>query len=247
MSPSQPPADAVSTRVLVIEDVPETQMLLKAAMRSEGWEVELVRTGEEGLDLVGSYAPHVVILDLMLPGIDGVETCRRLRAVSDAYVIMVTSRTEEVDRVVGLSVGADDYVTKPFSPRELIARVKAMMRRPRVIGGEELAADDVVEVGGLKIDRGTREVHLDGRLVDLTRIEFDLLDALGDAGRRVLTRQQLIHKVWGPNWVGDDHLLDVHVSKLRRKLDDDAREPDYVITVRGVGYRMGDGPANDAA
>ncbi len=235
-------ADDAKTRVLVIEDTPETQMLLEATLTQEGFQVEIAGSGEDGLERVGDYAPDLILLDLMLPGIDGLETCRRLRAISDAYVVMLTSKGDEFDRVIGLSLGADDYMTKPFSPRELIARVRAMLRRPRAIGNASPSQSrDIVEVGRLSVDRAAREVMRGNAVVELTRIEFDLLEALVTAGRRVLTREQLIRQVWGSAWVGDDHLLDVHVSKLRRKLGDDARAPDYVVTVRGVGYRLGDG------
>jgi DNA-binding response OmpR family regulator len=161
--------------------------------------------------------------------------CRRLRTFTDAYVVMLTGRQEEIDKLIGLSVGADDYVTKPFSPRELVARIRAMLRRPRAA---RAGAGVRLTLGDLVIDTGAREVHVDGREVELTRIEFDLLSAMAERPRVALTREQLLQLVWGPGWFGDDHVVDVHVSKLRQKLGDDPSAPRYVKTVRGVGYRL---------
>jgi DNA-binding response OmpR family regulator len=182
--------------------------------------------------------PDVIVLDLMLPGLDGIEVCRAVRTFSDAYVVMLTARTEEVDTLIGLSVGADDYLTKPFSPRELMARIRAMLRRPR----SGAAPGDAVGVfGDLVIDPEAREVTVAGRPVALTRIEFDILQALSSAPRRVFSRRSLVQDVWGPEWFGDDHLVDVHVAHIRAKLGDDASAGRYILTVRGVGYRMGAG------
>jgi DNA-binding response OmpR family regulator len=182
-----------------------------------------------------------VVLDLGLPGLDGIEVCRQLRTFTDCYVIMLTARTDEVDKLIGLSVGADDYLTKPFSPRELVARVQVMLRRPRVPAPTCGAAGDLLRFGPLVLDVAGREVHLDGDPVDLTRTEFDLLATLASRPKVVFTRRQLIDAVWGATWVGDEHLVDVHIGHLRRKLGDDAAEARFVRTVRGVGYRMGDG------
>jgi DNA-binding response OmpR family regulator len=173
----------------------------------------------------------------MLPGIDGVEACRRIRAFSDAYIIMLTAKSDEVDKLVGLSVGADDYLTKPFSPRELVARVRAMLRRPRVA----VVGPDLRRFGELEVDPAGREVRVDGRPVELTRTEFDLLDTLSAQPRVAFSRRQLLEHVWGGDWYGDDHVIDVHVGNLRHKLGDDATAPRYIRTVRGVGYRMGGG------
>jgi DNA-binding response OmpR family regulator len=177
----------------------------------------------------------VIVLDLGLPGIDGVEVCRQVRTFSEAYVVMLTGRDEEVDRLVGLSVGADDYMTKPFSPRELVARIRAMLRRPR--GGSAESGEER-RVGDLAIDVGAREVRAGEERVELTRTEFDLLAILTDHPKQVLTRAQLLERVWGADWFGDDHVVDVHMSSLRRKLGDDPRSPRYIRTVRGVGYRL---------
>ncbi len=225
-------------RVVVIEDAPDIRLLLVDVLRQEGLEVHEADDGEAGLALIAEHDPDVVILDLVLPGIDGFEVCRRLRETSDAYVVMLTSKDDEVDKVVGLTVGADDYVTKPFSSKVLVARVKARLRRPRASSN---AAEDDPEVrqhGDLRIDTVAREVLVDGEPVELTRIEFDLLEALTVNPRRVLTRGQLLERVWGDSWVGEDHLVEVHVSKLRRKLGDDPKQPRFIQTVRGVGYRM---------
>jgi DNA-binding response OmpR family regulator len=203
--------------------------------------VTAVADGDSALALARASAPDVVILDVSLPGIDGIEVCRQLRTFTDAYVVMLTGRAEETDRLVGLAVGADDYITKPFSPRELVARVRAMLRRPRASAGASDAPEDVRVFGELTIDPGAREVTVAGEVVELSRIEFELLDALSSHRRISLSRDQLLERVWGPNWFGDDHVIDVHVSNLRRKLGDDPRHPRFVRTVRGFGYRMGDG------
>jgi DNA-binding response OmpR family regulator len=174
----------------------------------------------------------------MLPGIDGIEACRRIRTFSDAYIVRLTAKAEEADKITGLATGADDYLTKPFSPGELVARVRAMLRRPR---REAAAADTARRFGALVLDSRAREVQVDGEPVELTRIEFDLLDTLSAEPRIAFSRGQLLERVWGPSWFGDDHVVDVHIANLRRKLGDDPAEPRYLRTVRGVGYRMGDG------
>ena len=224
-------------RALVVDDEEPLVKVLTAYLEREGIEVASALDGERALELAREFAPDVVVLDLMLPGIDGIEVCRRLRTFSDAYVLMLTARAEEVDKIVGLSVGADDYLTKPFSPGELVARIRAMLRRPR-------SAAEVPpprRFGELEVDVGAREVRLAGGPIELTRIEFDLLDALSASPRIVFSRQQLLERVWGPGWFGDEHVVDVHVANLRAKLGDDPRAPRYVRTVRGVGYRMGSG------
>jgi DNA-binding response OmpR family regulator len=228
-------ADGTGARALVVDDAAEFRELVGSLLRSEGFVVELAADGLGALQAARSFAPDVVVLDLGLPGMDGVEVCRSLRTFSEAYIVMLTGREDEVDKLIGLSVGADDYVTKPFSPRELVARIRAMLRRPRT-GAQ--ASDPTRRFGALEVDPAAREAKLDGAVVELTRIEFDLLDALSQRPRTALTRSQLLERVWGPNWFGDDHLVDVHVSKLRQKLGDDAHAPRYIRTVRGVGYRL---------
>ena len=237
------PTGVRSRRALVVDDeVPLTEVV-GSYLKREGFEVHAAHDGVQALALVSSVDPDVVVLDVGLPGIDGFEVCRRLRIVSDAYVIMLTARDTEVDTVVGLSVGADDYITKPFSPRELVARIQAMLRRPRRTPRELTApvqeGAPPRRVGELSIDVDGREVRIGDAEIVLTRTEFDLLEALSSRPGKVLGRRQLIEIVWGDTWVGSDNIVDVHVGHLRRKLGDDPMR--YVTTVRGVGYRMGRG------
>jgi DNA-binding response OmpR family regulator len=201
--------------------------------------VSVTGDGMDAVRLAREVGPDVVVLDLGLPGLDGVEVCRRLRTFSDCYVLMLTARTDEVDKLIGLGVGADDYLTKPASMRELVARVHVLLRRPRTPAAPGTGAP--LRFGALDIDVAGREVHLRGASVELTRTEFDVLAALAARPSMVFTRRQLIDSVWGENWVGDEHLVDVHIGHLRRKLGDDAEEPRFIRTVRGVGYRMGTG------
>ncbi len=221
-------------RVLIVDDEPALVELVGRYLRREGFEVSTAADGERAIELARQRDPQVVVLDLMLPGLDGLEVARRLREFSDAYIVMLSARVEEVDRVVGLSVGADDYMTKPFSPRELVARISAMMRRPRHIGP---AHDSVRRLGPLGIDLETREVSVDGQPVELTRLEFELLVALSVRPRAVLTSEQLMDQVWGTD-LYDNHLVAVHIANLRRKLGDDSNEGGLIETVRGVGYRL---------
>ena len=241
-TPVQRPPTAL--RALVVEDEAPLAALVGSYFERDGFEVALVDDGYDALDLARQFDPDVVVLDLGLPRLDGVEVCRRLRTFSDAYVVMLTARADEIDTVIGLSVGADDYLTKPFSPRELMARVQAMMRRPRArpAAASGLVRErDVRVFGDLTIDVDAREASVGGVDVSLTRTEFDVLAALSQHPGFVLSRAQLIGAVWGPVWVGDEHLVDVHIGHLRRKLGDDASRGRYVRTVRGVGYRMGTG------
>ena len=225
-------------RALVVDDEPPLVKVLTSYLEREGFQVATAGDGARAVELAREFNPDVIVLDLMLPGIDGIEACRRIRAFSDAYIVMLTARVEEIDRIVGLSTGADDYVTKPFSPGELMARVRAMLRRPRATPG---TAGDVRRFGDLEIDQRAREVRRAEEPVELTKIEFDLLEALSAEPRVVFSREQLLERVWGGGWFGDDHVVDVHIANLRAKLGDDPRAPCYVRTVRGVGYRMGDG------
>lgn len=228
-------------RALVIEDEQKLAELLGSYLEHDGFEVTVVHDGLEAVFVGREVDPDVVILDLGLPGLDGIEVCRQLRTFSDAYVVMLTARTDEVDTLIGLSVGADDYMTKPFSPRELMARVQAMFRRPRPVATAGAAVDGARHFGGLTVDALGRDVWLDGEPVALTRTEFDLLATLSENPRMAFSRRQMIEAVWGPSWVGDEHLVDVHIGHLRRKLNDDPTEGRFVRTVRGVGYRMGAG------
>ena len=227
---------------MVVEDEVELAALVASYLERDGFEVTTCHDGASAVDVAREVDPDVVVLDLGLPGLDGVEVCRRLRTFSDAYVVMLTARSDEVDTLIGLSVGADDYMTKPFSPRELMARVQAMLRRPRPIGGAPRSEDqDRPRFGPLVVDPVGRDVWLADEPVALTRTEFDLLAALAERPHQAFSRRQLIERVWGPTWVGDEHLVDVHVGHLRRKLGDDATAGRYIRTVRGVGYRMGTG------
>ncbi|PFG45006.1 DNA-binding response OmpR family regulator [Georgenia soli] len=227
-------------RVLVVEDEEPLAKLVASYLQRDRFEVERTGDGADALALVRRWDPDVVVLDLGLPGMDGVEVCRQVRTFSDCYIIMLTARAEEVDKLVGLSVGADDYLTKPFSPRELVARVRVMLRRPRRSSGEG-EREVALTFGSLEVDVAGREVRLGGEPVELTRTQFDVLAALATRPRMVFSREQLIEAVWGPGWVGDEHLVDVHIGHVRRKLGDDPADPVFIRTVRGVGYRMGPG------
>ena len=232
---SDPPADhslergSAPVRVLVVDDEAPILDLVRGYLEREGWTVVVAANGDDALARASSDRPDVVVLDLMLPGLDGTEVCRRLRTFSDAYVIMLTAKSEEVDKLIGLAIGADDYLTKPFSPRELVGRIRAMLRRPRA------AATQVSPV--LEVDVARRQVRADDRSVDLTRTEFDILATLAREPGVVVDRPSLLAAVWGPGF-DDDHLVDVHVANLRRKLDDDPERPRFVETIRGVGYRL---------
>ncbi|MEX2182897.1 MAG: response regulator transcription factor [Chloroflexota bacterium] len=215
-------------RILVVDDEPPMVELVRGYLAREGWAVMTSGDGNQALEVVRDERPDVVILDLMLPGLDGVEVCRRLRTFSDAYVVMLTAKSEEVDKLIGLAVGADDYLTKPFSPRELVARVKAILRRAR---------SAAPAAPGLEVDPATRIARVDGVTLNLTRTEFDILATLAREPGIVLDRPALLASVWGPGY-DDDHLVDVHVANLRRKLGDDPEQPRFVETVRGVGYRL---------
>ena len=234
------PGSAGALQALVVDDEEHLARLVADYLAREGFTTQIALDGERALELARTQRPDVVILDLMLPGIDGVEVCRELRTFTDAYVIMLTARAEEVDKLIGLAVGADDYLTKPFSPRELTARVKAMLRRPRTSRPGETGGP-VRQFGDLIIDPAAREVHVAGKPVGLTRLEFDLLDTLSAQPRVAFSRRQLVEHVWGDTWFGDEHIVDVHIVRLRRKLGDVAASPRYLLTVRGVGYRMGPG------
>lgn len=227
-------------RALVVDDELPLADVVASYLEREQFEVSVAGNGAEAITVARELDPDVVILDLGLPGIDGLEVCRQLRTFSDAYVVMLTARDTELDTVLGLTVGADDYITKPFSPRELVARIRALLRRPRTVAGGDQAAPPR-RFGKLQVDIAAREVHLDGEPIRLTRTEFDLLSALSARPGVVLTRRQLLETVREGPWVGDEHVVDVHIGHLRRKLGENASTPRYVLTVRGVGYRMGGG------
>jgi two-component system alkaline phosphatase synthesis response regulator PhoP len=221
-------------KILVIDDEPSILKLVSAYLSPDGYEVYTAATGTEGLKTARTIKPDLIVLDLMLPGMDGLEVLSQLRRESDVYVILLTARSEETDKIVGLSVGADDYVTKPFSPRELVARIKAGLRR---LSSSSTAVDGEIFVfQHVRIDTGSRQVYLDGEPVELTAIEFDLLKALAKNRGRVLSREQLLENVWGYNYFGEMRVVDVHVGHIRQKLGGET----YIATVRGVGYRFED-------
>jgi DNA-binding response OmpR family regulator len=227
----------VAPTILVVDDEANLVELVAGYLVQEGFSVLTAADGPAALDLARTRRPDLVVLDVMLPGLDGVEVCRRLRSFSDAYVLMLTAKAEEVDKLVGLAVGADDYVTKPFSPRELVARVKAILRRPRTGAPAEPEAPPVRRFGDLVLDEGRHEVTRRGAVVALTAREFALLATIAAHPGRVFTRAQLLERVWGDEYY-DDHVVDVHVGNLRKKLEDDPAHPRVVETVRGVGYRF---------
>ncbi len=227
---------AQRTKILVVDDEPNIVDTVQAYLEKEGYTVYTAMDGPSALKAARAFRPDLIVLDIMLPGMDGLEVLRRLRQESEVYVLMLTAKAEETDKVVGLSVGADDYLTKPFSPRELVARVKAILRRGRGAGPGE----PVLAFRRLRIDPGARRVWKDDEAVELTPIEFDLLLALARHAGRVLSREQLIEQVWGYDYYGDERVVDVHIGRLRKKVEDDPSHPTLVVTVRGVGYRFED-------
>jgi len=222
-------------RILIIEDEESYREALSFMLGKEGFEVVTASDGTQGIALFDAQGADLVLLDLMMPGISGLEVCRQLRARSGGPIVMVTARDAEVDKVVGLEIGADDYVTKPFSHRELVARIRAVLRR-----GQEQAVllPDVVEVGGVRLDVERHQVVVDGNDVHLALREFELLELLLRNAGRVMTRGQLIDRIWGSNYVGDTKTLDVHVKRLRAKVEQDPAEPRRLVTVRGLGYKF---------
>jgi two-component system alkaline phosphatase synthesis response regulator PhoP len=225
------------TKILVIDDEPSIINLVAAYLKPEGYDVYTATDGNAGLKAARTFKPNLIILDLMLPGMDGIELLSRLRRESDVYVIMLTARTDETDKIVGLSVGADDYVTKPFSPRELVARVKAALRRIKTETGASVReARSVLSFKHVRIDVGAHTVSVDDIPIELTSIEFDLLHALAENRGRVLSREQLLEKIWGAEYFGEMRVVDVHLGHVRQKLGNEA----LIATVRGVGYRFED-------
>jgi two-component system, OmpR family, response regulator RegX3 len=223
------------TRVLVVEDEDSISEPLAYMLRKEGFEVSVAADGPAGLQAFDREGADLVLLDLMLPGLSGTEVCRELRTRSAVPVIMLTARDAEVDKVVGLELGADDYVTKPFSHRELVARIRAVLRRRAPAGEEEAAA---LEAGPVRMDVDRHLVTVSGEAISLPLKEFDLLELLLRNAGRVLTRAQLIDRVWGSDYVGDTKTLDVHVKRLRSKIEPDPAHPQHLLTVRGLGYKL---------
>jgi two-component system response regulator RegX3 len=222
------------TKVLIVEDEESYRESLSYLLSKEGFEVATAADGASGLALYDRQGADIVLLDLMMPGLSGTEVCRQLRARGNVAIIMVTARDSEIDKVVGLELGADDYVTKPFSGRELLARIRAVLRRGQDI---ELVSD-VVEAGGVRMDTDRHELSVRGEPVQLALKEFELLELLLRNSGRVLTRGQLIDRVWGPDYVGDTKTLDVHVKRLRAKIEVDPANPVLLVTVRGLGYKF---------
>ena len=218
---------------LVVEDVDEFVELTRALLVAEGFEVSVAATAAEGVALARSLMPDLVILDITLPDGLGFEVCRVIRTFSDPYIVMVSGRRDEIDKVLGFEVGADDYLTKPFNPRELSARITAMRRRPRATRPSHVRV-----FGDLTLDPRARELTSAGGGIELTRIEYDLLDVLTASPRRAFTRVELLDQVWGGDWFGDDHIVDVHVANLRRKIGESGRHPRHIKTVRDVGFRF---------
>ncbi|HLL38268.1 MAG TPA: response regulator transcription factor [Rubrobacteraceae bacterium] len=219
-------------RILLVDDEPSIQKMLVHALEREGFQVNAVGDGEAALEAFGSYEPHLIILDIMLPKLDGTEVCRRIRSQSDVPIIMLTAKDDEIDRVVGLELGADDYVTKPFAVRELVARVRAIMRRVSVPTGQR---QDELNYDSLKIHLPSRRVAVDDEDVDLTYTEFELLVTLASNPGRVFSRSTLLTRVWGDEF-RDERTVDVHIRHLREKIERDPRNPEFIHTARGVGY-----------
>ena len=224
--------------VLVVDDEPNIREVVGRYLQRDGHTVVLAADGEAALRLYREHRPDLVVLDLMLPGVTGLEVCRRIQVERRVPVIMLTARGDEEDRIIGLGVGADDYVVKPFSPRELAARVTAVLRRVQE-GTDMPTAGTVIEMAGLRVDPNTREVHLNGRPVLLTAREFDLLHYLASHPGRVFTRDQLLDAVWGYDFAAEPSTVTVHMRRLREKLEADPAEPRLLLTVWGVGYRFG--------
>jgi DNA-binding response OmpR family regulator len=229
----------VMRKILLVDDEPSLQKMLTHALEREGFHVQVAGDGEAALEAFKAYEPHLIVLDIMLPKLDGTEVIRRIRAQSDVPVIMLTARDDEIDRVVGLELGADDYVTKPFAVRELVARVRAIMRRAAVPAGQR---PDELTYDRLRINLPSRRVSADGEEVDLTYTEFELLVTLASSPGRVFSRSALLRRVWGDEF-RDERTVDVHIRHLREKLETDAKAPEYIFTVRGVGYRFRDDAA----
>jgi two-component system alkaline phosphatase synthesis response regulator PhoP len=222
--------------ILVVDDEPTILNTVKAYLEKEGYAVHTALDGSAALKAARALRPQLIVLDIMLPGMDGLEVLRRLRQESDVYVLMLTARADETDKIVGLTVGADDYLTKPFSPRELVARVKAILRR----GGRTGVNEPVLAFARLRIEPDSRRAWKNDRLLDLTPIEFDLLCALARHPGRVLSREQIIEQVWGYDYYGDERVVDVHIGRLRKKIEQDYSDPTLISTVRGAGYRFED-------
>jgi two-component system alkaline phosphatase synthesis response regulator PhoP len=224
-----------AAKILLIDDEPSIHTVVTAYLKAEGYETVSAMDGTAGLDAARSFKPDIIILDVMLPGMDGIELLANIRRESNVYVIMLTARSEETDKIIGLSVGADDYLTKPFSPRELIARIKAALRRIQNVNNPS-EGSPLMTFSHIRIDPSERRVWVDQQLIDMTAVEFDLLFALARQPGMVLSREQLLEKAWGYDYFGDTRVVDVHIGHIRQKLGEDR----FIETIRGVGYRFED-------
>jgi DNA-binding response OmpR family regulator len=230
----------VAQKILVVDDEQKMVKLVRTYLEGSGFKVAVAYDGQEALTVFRHERPDLIVLDLLLPKIDGLDVARTIRRTSDVPIIMLTARAEETDRLIGLELGADDYVVKPFSPRELVARVRAVLRRAARPSGDAvtLPASQVISVGELTLDLGRREARLAGRSVELTTIQFDLLTVLAQRPGQVFSRLQLLDAVQGEAFAGYERTIDVHIKNLRQALGDDSRNPRYILTVRGVGYKL---------
>ena len=238
---------SASARVLIVEDEESFVEALTVGLSREGFTVSVARDGKEALDCFNALSPDIVLLDVMLPLVSGVDVCRQIRARSQVPIIMVTAKGEEIDAVVGLEVGADDYVTKPYRLRELISRMRSLLRRSRWTAESEAFRGDVIEVGDVTVDPERHEVFVRGQPIELPLKEFDLLELLLTNAGRVLTRDALIDQVWGSDYVGDTKTLDVHIKRLRSKIEDNPSNPRRIVTIRGLGYKYATGVPAEAA
>lgn len=234
-------------KILVVDDELKMVKLVRTYLEGSGFNVVVAYDGQEALTVFRHEQPDLIVLDLMLPKIDGLDVARTVRRTSDVPIIMLTARAEEADRLIGLELGADDYVVKPFSPRELVARVRAVLRRttPSPAGEARLPRPRVITSGDLTLDLGRREAHLAGRRIELTTAQFDLLVVLAQRPGQVFTRMQLLEAVQGEAFEGYERTIDAHIKNLRRALGDDPRNPRYILTVRGVGYKFAGGEGGD--
>jgi two-component system, OmpR family, response regulator len=226
-----------AAKILVVDDELSIRTLVRRYLEREGYQVEIAENGESALRMFDALSPDLVVLDLMLPDINGYELCRRMQSRTSVYILMLTARSEESDKIQGFALGADDYLTKPFSLKELSARVAAILKRQRTVNGSE---DEILRYSRIHIDPVRREVRIAGDLAELTALEFDLLYLLARIPGRVWRRSDLIREVWGYDYVGDERVVDVHIGQIRKKLENDTSEPLFVKTVRGVGYKFED-------
>ena len=228
-----------NTRVLIVDDDPNINQLIKLYLEKEGFETETATRGDDALNLFKKNPPHIVLLDLMLPGMDGFEVCKKIREDKNIPILMVSAKKDDIDKIRGLGLGADDYMTKPFSPSELVARVKAHMARyERLVGTNQKQQNDIVEIRGIRIDKTARRVYVDGVEKTFTTKEFDLLTFLAEHPNHVFTKEELFREIWDMDSIGDIATVTVHIKKIREKIEKDTAKPQYIETIWGVGYRF---------